>query len=674
MKKTILSLTLACSAIVPAAAQGWPAEYEGVMLQGFYWDSFVETQWTNLERQSDELSRFFNLIWVPQSGNCNSGYNVMGYMPVYLFDHNSSFGTETALRSMISTFKKKGTGIIADVVINHRNNLGVNGSWVDYPAETYKGVTYQMLPSDIVANDDNGGTRTWASQNGISLSANNDTGEGWDGCRDMDHMSLNVRNNYKAYLDFLLNDLGYAGFRYDMVKGYSPAFTAEYNTATNPTFSVGECWDNTNTIKNWINGTKLNNVPQSAAFDFQFRYEVRDAVNQGKWNTLVGNDKNPLIRDANYRRYAVTFVENHDTQYRSADYPLDPLKKDTLAANAFLLAMPGTPCVFLPHWVSHKASIKSMINARRLAGIQNTSEYTPFTSSSATDHYAVRIRGAKADLICVVGDAMDKYTPSASTYVLILEGPKYRYYVSKSARQAWVDVASGEFTEGFVAKAVAATDDAAATLVYTLDGSDPKASSTAVPANGQIAINETCTLKVGLLSNGVVTGISTREYVVKPFTATTATVYVRNENNWANTNFYVWDSNNNTQLNGGWPGKRITETRNIDGKDWHYQTVDITNKDYYFNLVVSTGTGSPQTVDIPQINADRYYVITTKMQNGKYLVEDVTSTITSVSSLIADPATSVSRSNELYDLSGRRVYRPVSGRLYIDGNGQKVFK
>lgn len=673
MKKTILTLALAAAAVLPTNAQGWPADYDGVMLQGFYWDSFVETQWTHLERQSDELSRFFKLIWVPQSGNCNSRHNVMGYLPVYLFDHNSSFGSETALRSMISTFKQKGTGIIADVVINHRNNLGVNGSWVDYPAETYKGVTYQMLPSDIVANDDGGKTQTWAAANGYSLSANNDTGEGWDGCRDIDHTSENVRRNYKAYLDFLLSDLGYVGFRYDMVKGYSPTYTAEYNTAVDPAFSVGEYWDNTANIKNWINGTRVDNLPQSAAFDFQFRYEVRDAVNQGRWNTLVGTDKNPLIRDADFRRYAVTFVENHDTQFRGPSEQLDPLRKDTLAANAFLLAMPGTPCVFLPHWLSHKASIKSMINARRFADIRNTSDYTPFTGT-ATDHYAVRVRGSKADLMCVVGDALDKYIPSSDTYVLILEGPKYRYYVSKTARQAWINVASGEYSEPFVAKAVAATDDAAATLVYTLDGSDPTNASTVVPTDGNITINETCTLKVGLLSNGVVTGISTRDYVVKPFTATTATVYVRNENNWTNTNFYVWDSNNNTQLNGSWPGRRMTETRHIDGKDWHFQSVDITHKDYYFNLVVSTGTGSPQTVDIPKINSDRYYVVTNKMQNGKYLIEDVTSTITSISEVLADPTNSVSRSSELYDLSGRRVHRPTSGSLYINGNGQKVFK
>ena len=34
-------------------AQGWPANYNGVMLQGFYWDSFNETRWTRLEAQAD---------------------------------------------------------------------------------------------------------------------------------------------------------------------------------------------------------------------------------------------------------------------------------------------------------------------------------------------------------------------------------------------------------------------------------------------------------------------------------------------------------------------------------------------------------------------------------------------------------------------------------------------
>lgn len=77
-----------------------------------------------------------------------------------------------------------------------------------------------------------------------------------------------------------------------------------------------------------------------------FRYTVRDAINGGDWSKLA-NTKT-LVGDEAYRRYAVTFVENHDTQYRSASEQNDPIRKDTLAANAYLLAMPGTPCVFLP--------------------------------------------------------------------------------------------------------------------------------------------------------------------------------------------------------------------------------------------------------------------------------------------------------------------------------------
>ena len=114
---------------ISLSAQGWPSNYDGVMLQGFSWDSFVDTQWTNLESQADELSTYFDLIWVPQSGNCNSSYNQMGYTPVYYFDQNSSFGTESQLRKMIETFKNKKVGIIADVVINNRRCTAYAGGY-----------------------------------------------------------------------------------------------------------------------------------------------------------------------------------------------------------------------------------------------------------------------------------------------------------------------------------------------------------------------------------------------------------------------------------------------------------------------------------------------------------------------------------------------------------------
>ena len=311
-------------------AQGWPANYGGVMLQGFYWDSFVDTQWSNIESQADELSEFFDLVWVPQSGNCNTTYNVMGYTPVYYYDQNSSFGTESQLRSMISALGKRGVGVIADVVVNHRGSLGVGGSWVDFPAETHNGVTYQMGLADICRDDDGGATARLYNVTGAA-----DTGEDWSGMRDLDHTSKNVQDNVIAYLRFLKDELGYAGFRYDMTKGYAAKYTGLYNSTVAPQFSVGEYWDgNATLLRNWVDGTMVDGKPQSATFDFATRYAIRDACNGGNWSKLSGIG---LASYRDYRRYAVTFVENHDTQYRDASSPGDPVHSYVEAANAYIL-------------------------------------------------------------------------------------------------------------------------------------------------------------------------------------------------------------------------------------------------------------------------------------------------------------------------------------------------
>ena len=40
MRKIYLTL-ISCLVAAAAMAQGWPKDYNGVMLQGFYWDSFA---------------------------------------------------------------------------------------------------------------------------------------------------------------------------------------------------------------------------------------------------------------------------------------------------------------------------------------------------------------------------------------------------------------------------------------------------------------------------------------------------------------------------------------------------------------------------------------------------------------------------------------------------------
>lgn len=668
MKKIYLTL-IALLASINMFAQGWPANYSGVMLQGFSWDSYDYSQWTVLEKQADDMKGFIDLVWLPQSGKCIETTQVMGYKPYYYFNQNSSFGTEAELRSLIAKFKANGIGAIADVVVNHRNTDG----WFTFPAETYNGVTYKMLPTDICKNDDGGATAKQATKDGVSLSNNNDEGQDWDGCRDLDHKSANVQKIIKAYLKFLKEDIGYTGFRYDMVKGFSGSHVADYNDATGVKFSVGEYWDGNPSIINWINKTNK----KSAAFDFQFRYNVRDAVNgaaDGKvasfsdWSKL--NSTNNLMHDANYRQYAVTFVENHDMQYRSASEPLDPLRKDTLAANAYMLAMPGTPCIFQPHWRAYKQELKSMIEARKLAGITNMSNYT--NKMAQTSCFANETTGNKAKLIVVVGNNTKAYTPSAD-YAQILEGYHYRYYLSKSAETAWCNIPSGEYEAGFKAKLTAVSQNSNAKLVYTTDGTDPTAKSKQITNGNTINIDNTCTLKVGLLNNGTVTGIRTYNYTIKAFQPYTITVYANADQvtNWGSTMyFYAWNSSET--ITKAWPGTAVTATKTLNGKKWYYMDFKIKSKDAIVNIIFNQGKNKKQTEDLKAINSTKYYEITPKQSDGKYTCKDVTA-IWAPTGITGTPTISnTTTDNAWYTLSGMKLgKKPAESGVYIH-QGKKV--
>ena len=672
MKKIYLTLVVLL-ATINMFAQGWPANYSGVMLQGFYWDSFSESKWTKLEAQAPELGQYFNLVWIPQSAYC--GNKSMGYDDLYWFsNYESSFGSESELRSLIKTFKNNGIGTIADVVINHRKNVS---TWFDFPVEIYKGVTYEMKSTDICANDDGGKTKKEADKQGVKLSSNNDTGTDWDGMRDLDHSSQNVQTIVKAYLDMLLNDFGYAGFRYDMVKGYSGKFTGIYNTATKPSYSVGEYWEgDVSKVKNWLESTKVNEEITSAAFDFPIRYVVRDAIN-GKWSDVKTDG---LANDNSYKQYAITFVENHDTEYRSAGEQQDPIRKDTLAANAYILASCGTPCVFYKHWIDCKQDIKAMINARQMAGITNTSN-TTFNAYKGDGYNGILTTGTKTSLLAIVGPNANKFEVS-NAYAEILNGYHYRYFMSKKANVAWVNLASGEYEGAQKAKLVAVSNKDNAQLVYTTDGTEPTASSKKAKSGEEIElpIGET-TLKVGLLVDGAVSSVITRTYqITKPveFEPYDITVYANADQvGWNDGfNFWAWceKPDENLTTTKKWPGDKVTQCKEIEGKKWYYQTYKIKSKDYKVSFVFSTGTGTPQTVDFTDINKDTYLeVLNEKNNEGHYKIKDVTADMPTTGitdAPVIDKATSTN--NAWYTLDGMKMnQKPQQTGIYIH-QGKKI--
>lgn len=646
MTKHLLSLLLFLGIYNNVYAQGWPANYGGVMLQGFYWNSYDDTNWTNLKSQVNDFADNFSLVWLPQSGKCLGNSQTMGYKPYYYFNQNSSFGTEAELRDLIKTFKGKGIGMVADVVVNHHDTDG----WFTFPAEVYKGVTYQFKSTDIVANDDKGKTAKEATKQGVSLSKNNDEGEDWDGCRDLDHKSQNVQTIIKAYLKYLKDDLGYTGFRYDMVKGFSGSHVADYNKSVGVEYSVGEYWDSNARIQSWINATLKN----SAAFDFQFRYNVRDAINSNNWAALKST--NNLMNDKNWRQYAVTFVENHDMEYRSSSEQQDPIRRDTLAANAYLLAMPGTPCVFFTHWLEYKDEIGAMISARKAAGITNMSDYEVKVATSA--YYAVNVNKT---LYAAVG-RLDKMENPGADWQKVLSGYHYAYFLNKSLETAFVDKASGIRDNSFKVKLIAVSKDASAKLVYTTDGTAPTAKSKQVASDDEITISSDCVLKVGLLVGGSVKGIITRNYTIQhveegsdafeiPTPGYTYNAYFVAPATWKNeVKCWAWTKTAN-YTGGTWPGVKCYKIGK-NGKQYIYQWC------YYGTLttppasIIFNNNGSAQTDDFTFVNG-AYYDI-----KGKTTGISTPQTI--------KPAVS----SNIYSLDGRIVRRNASS---LDGLSKGIY-
>ena len=410
--------------VIATMAQGWPENYKGVMLQGFYWDGYADSKWTVLESQADELSQYFDLIWVPQSGKTSEYHHskrqTMGYDPCFWLDHNSCWGTEAELKKMIRTFSDKGTGIIEDVVINHKNGLN---TWVDFPDETSGSytITWDNTTFSGICSDDE------CNNNGYKTTGAKDTGDNFEGYRDLDHTNETVQKNVKTYLDFLLKELGYAGFRYDMVKGYNAKYTGEYNTSAKPTYSVAEYWDGDKTkVTNWINGTKVDGKIQSAAFDFPMKYNINSAFGGGNWgalsNAMLSNDKT-------YARYSVTFVDNHDT-FRRDEGKKDYLGNNICAANAYILAMPGTPCLFLKHWQSNKGTLKRLIALRKAAGISNESEI--LAAEKLGDGFLLSVQGSIGKLRLHLGPVGDvAFANPVDMWTLAIEGKNFQVYASK---------------------------------------------------------------------------------------------------------------------------------------------------------------------------------------------------------------------------------------------------
>lgn len=392
-----------------------------IMLQGFYWDSQKETGWDYLMQQAPEIGKYYTCVWLPPSSaasaNPVTGDTNVGYHPMIWNNQNSCWGSQSSLMALNQLLHKNGVKVIADIVINHRAGYT---DWCNFSPDDFGEYgSFQLTGEHICSGDETNTDHKKGEATGAA-----DTGENWGGARDLDMTSEYVQKDITAYLLWLKNYIGYDGWRYDFCKGYSGYYNYIFNKASEPYLSVGEYWDgNYDLVAKWIDDT----YKQSMAFDFPAKYAIfNNGLAKGAFASMTWKEDNTTARPAGmihhqtYRPYSVTFVDNHDSYRDDNKYT-----GDIPQAYAILLASPGIPCVFWPHWTSNKEIIKSQIETRQKLGIGAESDCVVTVASG---YYESVTTGEKGKLICRVGTQAPSDAPQG--YSLADSGKGWYYFTS----------------------------------------------------------------------------------------------------------------------------------------------------------------------------------------------------------------------------------------------------
>lgn len=415
-----------------------PAQCPDVMLQGFYWNSntdngFGRTKWIDLKNNGNavEIGKWFDLVWLPP---CTKSSGGLGYHPKQYSSLDSDLGTKSNLLAIIDSLHQNGCRVVADIVVNHCDGT----TWCTFNKLNFGTYgTFQPTAAWICQTDEMNSDPKAEACLGKATGGNDD---GYDGeanyaaSRDWDHGQQQVRDMVKAYLKWLRYEVGFDGFRYDYCKGFHMSHVNDYNTAAKPYFSVLEYWDgNVNTLQSRLNDAGWNTL----TFDFATYYTaLKGGIAAGYYQGCKGAG----LLGAGKARYACTYVDSHDTfqRYPTTDVAgtgdgssVTSAPDVVLACNAYILSMPGVPCVFWPHWVTFKPQIKAMINARYKTGVHSESSVS---DEAGNGYYKATITGTNGQIRLLLGPNSG-YNNTPSGFTQAAKGTNWAvYYKTNSAR------------------------------------------------------------------------------------------------------------------------------------------------------------------------------------------------------------------------------------------------
>jgi len=431
-----------------------PDRNPDVMLQAFYWahdgntaipyTEYGDVSWEKLGEEASELAAYFDLIWLAPSGETAdfTGYLPMNYSHQGTFEDelghhgHSPWGTAAELQQLISKLHQGGAKVVADIVLNHTSAGhvdeydGEDKNWCNWTVNdfgrygSFKPDWSWITAEDEMFADDQMPGRIDRSMTGDC--GNHNTAEltpddksvsyqsgnySWDYqeynsiySRDLAHGKREVREMSRAYLTWMRDSIGYDGFRYDFMKGISGSTLFDYNRASAPYFCVAEVFDGN--IDKQLGFLKDANY-ETYVFDFPGKFHYyNDAIRTYNLKALATDRYSLIHHDPGH---TVTFIDNHDSFREGSNLYGSPNAMDDRQARmalAFLLSMPGVPCVVYPYWNNHKEECRAFIMARKAAGVHSQSEIVQQWAGSGQmgdNYYCAIIKGTKGYLFLKLG-------------------------------------------------------------------------------------------------------------------------------------------------------------------------------------------------------------------------------------------------------------------------------
>lgn len=396
---------------------------EEILLQGFHWNSSrneTEKWYAVLARMADQIGNDgFTAIWMPPPWRDTSSWTDSfkgtsgggeGYF-WYSFDKNSQYGSDEQLKTAAMALNNAGVKVVYDVVPNHMDD-----SKGDPP----------LFPR---------GYDEWRHD-----CAKCDEGDPFiDGSPDLNTGNAHVFNTFKNELINLREHYGASGVRFDFVRGYAPETVDRWMKAFGDRqFCVGEMWkgpgeypaDDWRSKASWQDSLKdWSDRSRCTVFDFALKERMQNG-SIAMWRHGLNGNPN---RD--WRKIAVTFVDNHDTGYSPGLYggqhhwPLPEEQRNQ--AYAYIFSSAGIPMAFWSDMYGSPRSklIRKLIKIRKEAGIRADS---PIRFQPQYSGLVATTIGTRKSLVIALDSDLKALPPELNSLELTWDDDKIRIWSSPS--------------------------------------------------------------------------------------------------------------------------------------------------------------------------------------------------------------------------------------------------